>query len=220
MPVADYTTTFAVRDYLHLTSRDSDATLARLITRASAMIDTYCGRWFSPVIETRTYAPRGNHITGRLLLLDADLLSVSAITVAGGETLNPTRYILRPVSWPPFFGISLRQNSQLHWATLAGPDGRIAVSGTWGYALVVPDPIAAAAVRLTAWLYRQFDTAVEDPAAEQAARLPREAAWDGQSPVRHSPERSMADDAKLPGEIRQMLGPYVRLRISAYSGAA
>ena len=192
--MADYTTTFAVREYLHLTSRDSDATLSRLITRASGLIDTYCGRWFAPVIETRQYAPRGSHITGRLLLLDADLLSVSAITVKDGEALNPTRYILRPVNWPPFFGISLRQNSQLQWATLAGPDGRIAVSGTWGYAPVVPDPIAAAAVRLTAWLYRQFDAGGEELNGEQAARLP--------------------------GEIRQMLGPYVRLRISAYSGAA
>jgi hypothetical protein len=192
--VADYTTTRAVKDYLHITSHDADAVLAKLVTRASVMIDTYCGRWFTPIIETRQYQPRGSHITGRLLLLDADLLSVSAITVGEAETLNPSSYILRPVNWPPYFGISLKQNSLLRWGTIGGLGHQIAVSGTWGYALSVPDPVVTAAIRLTAWLYRQFDSAVDEKPDEQAARLP--------------------------GEIRQLLGPYVRLRISAYSGAA
>lgn len=198
--MADYTTALAVKDYLHITSHDADAALAKLVTRASAMIDTYCGRWFTPIIETRQYQPSGSHITGRLLLLDADLLSVSAITVGEGrgdspsETLNPDSYLLRPVNWPPYFGISLKQNNLLRWATVGGLGGTIAVSGTWGYALTTPDPVVMAAIRMTAWLYRHFDTAVDENPDEQAARLP--------------------------GEIRQMLGPYVRLRISAYSGAA
>ena len=192
--MANYTTLPIVKEYLHLPAKESDAMLAKLITRASAIIDAYCGRWFVPLIETRQFQPAGSHITGRLLLLDADLLSVSAITVGDGELLNPSSYILRPVNWPPYFGVSLKQNSMLRWGTFGGLGSLISVSGTWGYALAVPDPVAAAAVRLTSWLYRQFDSTSEEPAADTVMRLP--------------------------GEIRQMLGPYVRLRISAYSGAA
>lgn len=185
--MADYTTVSAVKDYLRIGG--DDASLAGLVTRASAMIDDYCGRWFTPIISTRSFATRGNHITGRLLLLDADLLAVSAITLGDGVTLSPASFILRPVSWPPFFGVSLKQTSGLRWGGVAGP---ILISGTWGYAVTTPEPVSAAAVRLAAWLYRQ---PVDQPKAAPPAD-------------------------RLPVEIRQLLGPYVRLRMSVYSGAA
>lgn len=193
--MADYTTVRAMKNYLSIPSEAEDPVLVGLIARASAMIDDYCGRWFSPIIETRRYAASGSHITGRLLLLDADLLAASAVSLGDGNPLDPSRYVLRPVAWPPYFGISLKPNSGLRWSDATGTDQPIAVSGTWGYALTTPEPVVTAAMRLAAWLYRQQQ---DRPAAVEDAAPP----------------------VRLPGDIRHLLGPYVRLRISAYSVAA
>ena len=184
--MAIYTTVDAVKTYLRITTTNDDALLAELGGRASALVEDHCGRRFDTWVETRTYDAAGPHITGHTLLLDADLLSLDALTNADGTPIDPAAVLLRPVNWPPYFGISLRETSGLHWAAGDDPAGAIHVSGTWGYSQTVPEGTEHAAVRLAAWLYRQRDTA--------------------------------ADTALLPRDVREMLVPFIRLRIKAFCG--
>jgi hypothetical protein len=196
--MTDYTTTAALKSYLRITSTADDALIASLITRASIMIDNHCGRWFSAKTMTRSYDAVGYHITGRLLLLDADLLTVTTIINGDGMNISPMAVLLRPINWPPYFGISLTQSSGLHWTYLDDPEGAISISGTWGYDAVTPEPVVQAAIRLASWLYRQRDTGAEPVAEPQP---------DARGVIR--------PPAHLPVDITQMLMPYIRTRIKA-----
>ena len=51
--MADYTTVSAVKTYLRIASATDDAILANFVTRASALIDDHCGRWFTALTQTR-----------------------------------------------------------------------------------------------------------------------------------------------------------------------
>lgn len=197
--MADYTTVSAVKTYLRISSSADDAILANFVTRAGALIDDHCGRWFTALSQTRKYDAVGGHITGRLLLLDADLLSVSSVVNGDGATIAAANYILRPVNWPPYFGIALKQSSGLRWNYLTDPEDAISITGTWGYAATTPEPIVQAAIRLAAWLYRQRDTGAETGA------------------IINTDRGAVIAPARLPSDITQMLGPYVRLRISVFS---
>lgn len=187
--MADYATVADVKAYLRIGSAADDELLAGLVTRASRLIDDRCERWFVAREETRTYDATGPHITGRLLLLDADLLEVSELINGDGTPINLDDVILRPVNWPPYFGIALRAAGpagSLHWTDGGDPDGMIQVTGLWGYSVTPPEPIVHATVRLAAWLYRQRDTG--------------------------------ADGSALPPDVREMIAPYMRLRIKAFGG--
>jgi len=197
--MADYTTTSAMKTYLRIASASDDALIGSLVTRASNLIDDHCGRWFAAQTLTRKFDAVGGHITGKLLLLDADLLTVTSIVNGDGASISGGSYILRPANWPPYFGISLKQSSGLRWNYLTDPEEAITISGTWGYSATAPEPIVQAAVRLAAWLYRQRDTGA-DPVPQQV----------------ETTERGVArPPARLPQDVAELLGPYMRLRISA-----
>lgn len=180
--MTDYTTVDDLKTYLHVSGEAEDALLAGLVARASRLIDDHCGRWFAAREETRAYDAVGPHITGRLLILDVDLLTLTELTNGDGATIDAGDVILRPLNWPPYFGISLKESSGLSWAYRNDPAGAICVEGQWGYSETPPEPIVQAAVRLAAWLYRQRDVIAGTPAA-------------------------------LPHDVRDMIAPYVRLRI-------
>ncbi len=159
--MGDYTTVSDVKAYLRIGGSGDDALLAVLVSRASRLIEDHCGRWFEARPATRLYDAVGQHISGPLLLLDADLLSVSELVNGDGTVIPESAYVLRPPNWPPYFGISLRRSSGLAWTYSADPEEAIRVTGTWGYSPAVPEPVTQAAVRLTAWLYRQRDNGAE-----------------------------------------------------------
>ncbi|GAB4479056.1 MAG: hypothetical protein Kow00124_24210 [Anaerolineae bacterium] len=159
--MGDYTTVSDVKAYLRIAGSGDDALLAALVSRASRLIEDHCGRWFEARTETRRYDAIGQHISGPLLLLDADLLSVSELVNGDGAVIPASAYVLRPPNWPPYFGISLRRSSGLAWTYSADPEEAIQVTGMWGYAATAPEPVAQAALRLTAWLYRQRDNGAE-----------------------------------------------------------
>ena len=77
----DYTTTSEVKTYLHISGTGDDDLIGDLVTRASRIIDDHCGRWFSAQTQTRYFDAFGPHVTGKLLLVDADLLSVTTLEV-------------------------------------------------------------------------------------------------------------------------------------------
>ncbi len=195
--MTDYTTLSAVKSYLRIGGTADDVLLAALVTRASRLIDGYCHRWFAAETQTRTYDAVGPHLTGRLLLLDADLLTVTTIINGDGSPISLSEVILRPHNWPPYFGIALKATSPVAWTYTGSPEDAISITGTWGYSAVPPEPVVQAAVRLTAWLYRQRDTGAEPGQIEVTERG-----------VPVAP-------ARLPRDVYELLGPYVRIRLSA-----
>lgn len=194
----DYTTVSALKNYLHISGSADDALLGDLVTRASRLIDDHCGRWFVTRDETRLYDAVGGHIAGHLLLLDADLYSVTAITNGDGTSIDPADVLLRPINWPPYFGIALKQSSGIRWGYTGDPEGAISIEGAWGYSATAPEPVVHAALRLAAWLYRQRDTGGEGTQIEVTSQG-----------VAVAPPR-------LPRDVIDLLGPYVRLRIKIF----
>lgn len=193
--MTDYTNLAAVKTYLHITGAAHDTLLTELITRASRLVDDHCGRWFGTQTQTRYYDAIGSHISGRLLLFDADLYSLTSILNGDGATILPESVILRPINSPPYFGLSLKQGSGVRWGYMGDPEAAIAVTGAWGYSPTIPEPIAHAAIRLTSWLYRQRDTGGEGAQIEMTG-----------GGVAVAP-------ARLPRDVLDLIGPYVRLRI-------
>lgn len=197
--MADYTTVSAVKTYLHINGAAHDSLLGDLVTRASRLIDDHCGRWFDARTETRIYDAVGPHFSGKMMLLDADLLSVTTLLNGDGTPIPASEYLLRPLNLPPYFGIALKQGSSHRWCYLATPEGAISVTGVWGFAPTIPEPVVHAAIRLTAWLYRQRDTGGEGAQIEVTERG-----------VAIAPPR-------LPGDILQMLLPYLKMRIKVFA---
>jgi hypothetical protein len=193
--MTDYTTLSAVKTYLHISGTAHDTLLTELITRASRLVDDHCGRWFGTQVQTRYFDAIGSHISGRLLLFDTDLYSLTSITNGDGVVITPDQVILRPINWPPYFGLALKQGSGLRWGYISDPEGAISVTGAWGYSPTIPEPIVHAAIRLTSWLYRQRDTGGEGAQIEMTDRG-----------VAVAP-------ARLPRDVLDLIGPYVRLRI-------
>lgn len=185
--MADYTTVDAVKAYLRISTSTDDTLLADLIRRACRIIDDHCARRFDSWNETRVYDATNTQITGHTLLLDADLLALTALTNGDGSPIDLDATILRPVNWPPFFGVSLREGSGVAWVVSDVPGCAIRVTGTWGYDESIPEPIEHAAVRLAAWLYRQRD--------------------------------GSAGSELLPRDVRDLLAPYIRLRLKTLDWA-
>ena len=194
--MTDYTTESAVKTYLHISGTQDDSLIGELVTRASAIIDMQCGRRFASQAATHTYDAHGSHISGRLLLLDNDLLTVTSLTNGDGTVIPASDYILRPLNWPPYFGIALKSSSNINWTYTGDPEGAISVAGTWGYSATPPEPIVQAAIRLAAWLYRQRDTGVEAGSVEVTDKG-----------VSVAP-------ARLPRDIAELIGPFIRLRMA------
>jgi hypothetical protein len=193
--MADYTTVSTLKTYLRINGAGDDSLLADLVTRGSRLVDDFCGRWFDARSETRLYDAAGPHITGRLLLLDADLLSLTALSNGDGTAISADDVILRPVNWPPYFGIALRQESGLAWAYSTSPEGAISVTGEWGYSETPPEPVVQATIRAAGWLYRLRDV--------------RPADW----PLQGRERALNGLFSPLPHDIQSMLIPYVRMRI-------
>jgi len=194
--MADYTTLNIVKTYLRITASTDDDLLEDLIATASRMIDDYCGRRFVAENETRSYDAVGPHIIGRLLLLDGDLLSLTTLTNGDGSEIDAEDVVLRPMNSTPYFGISLKQGSGLAWTYDDSPEGAISVEGQWGFSASAPEPVAQAAIRLTAWLYRQRDTGAE-----------------GSAGVQVGDQGGAVPPARLPRDVRDLLSPYIYLRM-------
>lgn len=148
----NYTTWEAVKMYLAISGSGDDALGGSLVSRACAMIDQFCRRRFAAVTATRLF----DVPSGPTLWLDEDLLSVTTLLNGDGSTLTSGQYVLLPTNMTPRYGIRLRSGSA--WVGGAtGDEQAISVAGTWGYSSTPPDDVVQAAVRLSAWLYKQRD---------------------------------------------------------------
>lgn len=153
--MSDYTSWSTVKTYLAISGVTDDTLGATLVTRASAIIDRFCRRQFAASAAARTFdAPNGD-----TLWLDEDLLSVTTITNGDGETMDSSQFVLLPPNSLPKYAIRLRKTAMATWSAspTSGEEQAISVQGSWGYSSTPPDDVVQAAIRLTAWLYKQRD---------------------------------------------------------------
>ena len=190
----DYTTWAAVKTYLDISGTGDDALGALLVARVTDAIDRYCRRRFRAVTATRTFdVPDGD-----TLFLDDDLLSITTLTHGDSETISAADYVLLPNNSTPKSMIRLRKNGSVTvWEghSTTGDEQAISVAGSWGYSTTPPDDIVHAAIRWTAWLYRQRDGAFGQTARPDIGLIETPAA--------------------LPVDIERLLKPYKRWRIGA-----
>jgi hypothetical protein len=135
---------------------EDDALLSGYIGAAQSAIDGYCGRSFEATTATRRYGVASIKVAdGRTYLrLDADLLSVTALTNGDGSAISPLHCLLLQPNMPPYWGIRLKDG--LAW-TFPGLDAEVVVSGTWGYSMTPPALIVEAAREYVHFLYHSPD---------------------------------------------------------------
>lgn len=156
-----------VKTYLGLTGADDDTLLAALVTRAQKWIDDYTGRVFesSTTATTRRFTV-GKHTDGRMLFLDEDLSSVTAVVnladASATQTISATEYVTHPRNRTPYYALELLGSSNKSWDYADDPEMGITVSGRWGYSTSAPADIVHACVRLAGYMYRQKDAQVYD----------------------------------------------------------
>lgn len=184
-----YTTWAAVKTYLAIEGTGDDALGAALVSRASAMIDQFCRRRFAQWTATRLY----DVPSGVTLWLDEDLLAVTTLTNGDGATLTSSEYLLLPTNMIPRYGIRLRSGSAWVGGS-TGDEQAISLTGTWGYSSSPPDDVVQAAVRLTAWIYRQRDAPFGQTARPEIGVI--------ETPL------------SMPPDVVRILAPFVKARVS------
>jgi hypothetical protein len=123
---------------------------------------------------------------------------VTSITHGDSATISAANYVLLPANILPKAMIRLRKAGTVSaWQgnSTTGDEQAVSVVGPWGYSTTPPDDIVQAAVRWTAWLYRQRDGAFGPTARPDIGVI----------------ETPLA----LPVDIERLLRPYKRWRIGA-----
>jgi hypothetical protein len=151
-------------------SWDSDvdeALVNDLLTRASALIDTYCGRYFASDSDKTDVGSSDSYVTrkfdaledvdGFYLYLDRDLCEISSITNGDSDatTVSSSDYVTEPRNDTPYFAIKLLSSTGTYWEYVTDPENAISVAGIWAYSKTAPNDIIHATVRLASWLYKQ-----------------------------------------------------------------
>lgn len=199
-----YATTAQLKSYLGITSSSDDTLLGDAITRAQAMIDTFCKRHFEPesahgpaASHTHYFTPLTERDGGDLLddytlNLNHDLAELTSITNGDGTTIPINQVVLLPMNTIPTNFIRIKSSSSYFWTYNDSPEGAVAIAGKWSYSLDVPADIVAATLRLAAYLYRQREGTPDSDRAVLSA--------DGV--VLAAP--------RIPSDITAMLTPYIR----------
>lgn len=187
-----YTTLADVKTYLGIESANTndDALLSGMIERAQSMIDASLSRTFEAAADTTRTLDAIADVYGQMLYLNDDLCALTAVANGDGVTIPLTELVTEPRIHTPFYALRLKQSSAYYWTYTDTPEGAIAVTGRWAYSVTAPGPIVQAAIRLTAWLYKQKSN-VADIAAPAV-----------------SPTGEIIIPAAMPLDIRQLLTPY------------
>jgi hypothetical protein len=154
-----YTTVSALKTYLGVVGNTDDALLTALIARAQAIIDAYCGRTFEAAQDsTRKLDAKLSVSTDkRTLYVERDLCAITSITNGDGVSVGAAEYVTEPRWETPFYGITLKRESDIRWTWDDTPEDAITVVGRWAYSATAPADIVQATERLAAYLYRQKD---------------------------------------------------------------
>ena len=167
-----------------------DVLLDSLLTRASANIDTHCGRWFEARTDTRYFEDDSRD--GHTLIMDADLISITTLNNGdddGTEIPDTEYWLVDRNSGPPYYGIRLQSASTYTWEF--DQDGWVSVAGSWGWTAEPPNDIVQACIRWAAYLYHQKDAPVYETTAFPESGV-------------------ITTPVGIPVDVKLMLAPYVR----------
>lgn len=132
-----YTTREAVKRAGAVNTTLWDSVLDAEIEAASREIDKLTGRRFIPITATRRYAwPAPFPRAAWMLMLDDDLLSVSALTRDDdtATAIAATDYFLEPGNdGPPYAWIEIDLSSSAYFSQQNTHQRAIRVTGSWGY---------------------------------------------------------------------------------------
>lgn len=141
-------------------SSTEDTFLSNLLSAAQQFIESETGRAFEAATETRYYDDRAvAYNDPALLIVDKDLLTVTALTNGDGAAVSSGNYWLEPYNGSPKFGIRLKTTEAWVWAV----DTRVSVAGTWGYTAAANADVKRVTCRL-AYLEQQRRTATGEVA--------------------------------------------------------
>lgn len=158
-----YTTTALVKTYLSITTATDDALIGTLIVRAQSMVDSYTHRTFEASANSTKLFDAKADVYGRTLYFSDGLEAATITTITNGDAaviVVNTDCVTLPANGTPIYGLTMLESSSSLWTfTPAGDNERaISVVAKWAYSLTAPDDVAAATIRLTAFLYRQRES--------------------------------------------------------------
>ena len=133
--------------------------LAGLISKATAIIETYTGRVFEATSDTR-YFDAVEDVTGLTLLLDEDLAVADTDTiVTNGDAavFTSDHYVTEPRNETPYDAIKLKGSTGYAWDLDSDGDAEnaISIAGVWGYSETPPEDIKHATIKLVRLMYKQ-----------------------------------------------------------------
>lgn len=154
-----YTTVSALKTYLGVVGNTDDALLTALIARAQAIVDAYCGRTFEAAQDSTRKLDAKLSVSPdkRTLYVERDLCAITSITNGDGVSVGAAEYVTEPRWETPFYGVTLKRESDIRWTWDDTPEDAITVVGRWAYSATAPADIVQATERLAAYLYRQKD---------------------------------------------------------------
>ena len=154
-----YTTVSALKTYLGVVGNTDDALLTALIARAQAIVDAYCGRTFEAAQDSTRKLDAKLSVSPdkRTLYVERDLCAITSITNGDGVSVAASEYVTEPRWETPFYGVTLKRESDIRWTWDNTPEDAITVVGRWAYSATAPADIVQATERLAAYLYRQKD---------------------------------------------------------------
>lgn len=128
--LTDYKAYATARGQTASSDTTDDGVITNLLTQASRYLDRETKRQYYPSAETRLY----DIPFDRDLLLDNDLLSVTAFTNGDALAISSGNYLLKG-NRPPYWCISLRDISTVGWTTSAAGSTEqvLSLAGVWGY---------------------------------------------------------------------------------------
>lgn len=156
--LADYKVDHGISD------TSTDATLTRLITRASRAVDRFCfrepGGFAAQTLTKYLDVTRSSDGRARAALVVPPLLSVTTLkTDEDGDGVFEvtwtalTDYILYPLNNTP--KLEIRVNASAGRYTFPLGQRRVEIVGSWGEATTVPEPIAEAVdLQVSRWRWR------------------------------------------------------------------
>jgi hypothetical protein len=123
------------------------AAVNNFLADAQTYIEDYTNRWFEARTLTRSFNELSvNAWDSSLLCVDADLLTVTAITNGTGEVIATSNVLLWPYNDTPKTALKLK--SGLAWSF--ANDGLVNITGTWGY-MATPDNTVKRMLFRVAW---------------------------------------------------------------------
>jgi hypothetical protein len=192
-----YTDSTALKLYLGIPSNvtTDDSLLTALITRAQKAIDSHCRRTFEASADTTRYVD-GNfpYVNGRYLNIRriGDLCQITTVTNGNGVIVTAGQYVTDPRNETPYHALKLKDNVSVAWTYTGTPENAIAIVGRWAYSITAPADVVHAAIRLSAFFYRQKDSSVFETTAIPSAGV-------------------IEVPTGMPKDVSILLKPYVRL---------